>query len=71
MNYLINYRSYNIHGLLVKEGIMKVKNASSELAAKIKLDKHLDKVLNGHSRLVVDSISEDNDIINIFKDIFR
>jgi len=63
--YLLEYKSYNSKGDIIKQGTMRVKNCSNELDAKIKLDRLFDKTLEDHRILEVSSCTPD---IKIFSD---
>lgn len=56
----IDYKVYSATGSVLKIGKMRVKNADTEIAAKIKLEAYLKKHVPGFGRLVINRCHSEN-----------
>lgn len=68
--YLIDYEAKDSRGVLLKAGLIKVKNKDSELHAKTSLEDYLRRNLRNFDKLIVKKCVLQNDIFDIAKNIF-
>jgi hypothetical protein len=68
--YLIEYSVYNSSGNVIKDHKkMRIKNKASELAAKIGLEKYLERKIEGFSHMVIHKCEVENPFQSMFGDI--
>lgn len=70
-NYLIEYKVCKKDGTVIKSGKMRVKNKTSDIEAKVMLERYFKKHIPDFGSLVVVNCFKDNNLISMFNDIFN